>query len=172
MTEAPSGPTPAPARDARTWARLLGRGALKHCPNCGAGRLYRGWFRMVERCPGCGLRFEREPGFFVGAYLVNFAVTVVLLFVLSMGFVAMKAVDADADPRVPLLAGLVVAVVVPPFFYPYSRTIWSAIDILMSPLEPEEVADAAAALARGEVGRVDPADPSRATGNVRPRGGD
>src|SRR5699024_5308879 len=121
---------------------------------CGAGRLYRGWFRMVDRCGGCGLRFEREPGFFVGAYLINFAVTVILLFVGAMGFVAMKAIDQDASPKTILIISIAVALLVPPLFYPYSRTIWSAIDIGMTPLEDEELVDAAAALARGDVGRL------------------
>ena len=36
---------------------------------------------MVDRCPGCGMRFSREEGFFIGALFVNFAVTEGLLFV-------------------------------------------------------------------------------------------
>ena len=48
--------------------------STKHCPRCGGGHLFDGWFRMKERCPTCGVRFEREPGFFVGAYFINFAV--------------------------------------------------------------------------------------------------
>lgn len=141
-------------RPARVWGRLLLRGVRKRCPNCGAGSLYRGWFRMIDRCRGCGLRFEREPGFFVGAYLINFAVTVILLFIAAMGFVAVKAIDHDASPKIVLIASLAIALIVPPLFYPYSRTVWSAIDIGMTPLEDEELADAASALARGEVGHL------------------
>jgi uncharacterized protein (DUF983 family) len=144
------------------WGALLRRGFLKKCPQCGRGHQFRGWFRMVERCAGCGLKFEREPGFFVGAYLINFAVTVILLFVVSMAFVAMKAVDNDASLTVPLVVGLVVALVVPVLSYPFSRTIWSAIDIGMTPLETPEIEAMAAALAAGDVGRVDVDDPSRA----------
>ena len=28
---------------------------------------------MHERCPVCGLRFEREPGYFVGAMYIGYA---------------------------------------------------------------------------------------------------
>lgn len=122
------------------------RGALKKCGRCGAGRLFRGWFEQKERCPGCGLKFEREPGFFVGAYLINFAIVIVLLFVLCMGFVAMKAIDHDAPVAPIVIAGLVISVVAPVAFYPYSRTIWSAFDVGMTPLEPHEIAEAADAL--------------------------
>lgn len=89
------------------------------------------------------MRFEREPGFFVGAYLINFAVAIILLFVVCMGFVAMKAVNSDADWRVPLLVGLVIAAVAPVLCYPFSRTVWSAIDLGMTPMEADEAADAA-----------------------------
>lgn len=129
------------------WGRLLLRGVRKQCPNCGAGHIYDGWFRMKDRCPACGLRFEREPGFFVGAYLINLAVAFTLLFLLCMVVVAWKATTPDAPIAIPIAAGVAIGLVVPPLFYPYSRTIWSAIDIGMTPLEPAELEDAAVALA-------------------------
>ena len=119
------------------------RGIRKRCPNCGAGHVYETWFRMFDRCPQCGLKFEREPGFFVGAYLINFAISIVLLFLLCMGFVAWKATHADAGAAVPLAIGVAIGVLAPPFFYPFSRTVWSAIDLGMTPLEAAELADAA-----------------------------
>jgi uncharacterized protein (DUF983 family) len=39
----------------------LGRGVRKLCPHCGKGRLFAGW-RHLERCPVCGLIYERNPG--------------------------------------------------------------------------------------------------------------
>ncbi|HWJ99035.1 MAG TPA: hypothetical protein VNQ33_12805, partial [Acidimicrobiales bacterium] len=63
------------------WPTLLWRGFAKHCPRCGGGHLYRNWFRMKERCPTCGYLFEREPGFFVGAYFINFGIVEGFLFV-------------------------------------------------------------------------------------------
>ena len=53
---------------------MLGRALLKRCPLCGAGKLFTGWFRMKERCPGCGYLFEREEGFFLGAYVINLGI--------------------------------------------------------------------------------------------------
>ncbi len=122
------------------------RGVLKKCGRCGAGHLFDSWFEQKERCPGCGLKFEREPGFFVGAYLINFSIVIILLFVLCMGFVAMKAIDHDAAVAPIVIAGLLVSVVAPVAFYPFSRTIWSAFDVGMTPLEPGEIADAAEAI--------------------------
>lgn len=155
MTETPAPELIGRDRSGRTWGRLLSRGVRKKCPNCGRGHLFRGWFRMVHRCGGCGLRFEREPGFFVGAYLIAFAVTVILLFIGAMVFIAVKAIDHDASPKTILVISLAIALLFPPFFYPFSRTIWSAFDIGMTPLEDDELAEAAEALARGDVGRVE-----------------
>jgi uncharacterized protein (DUF983 family) len=125
-----------------TTGRMLRRGMLKRCPRCGGGKLYDGWFRMKERCPTCGMRFEREPGFFVGAYLINFAITEGLLFLAVMGFVLVAANDGNRGLTVPLVVGLVVAVVAPILFYPFARTIWSGIDLAMRPLELDEIVEA------------------------------
>jgi len=109
--------------------RALGRGLLKRCARCGSGGLFRRWFSMVERCPRCGLRFEREEGHWVGAMIVNFAVTM-------LAFVSVLAAGLLLTwPDVPWTGLTVVAVVivvaVPIVLYPWSKTIWVAIDLLM-----------------------------------------
>ena len=125
---------------------LMRRGVLKHCPRCDGGHLYMGWFRMKERCPTCGYLFEREPGFFVGAYLINFAIVEGFLFILLMGFIAWKDQNPDAGMTVPIVVGLFIGVIGPVIFYPFSRTIWSALDLLMTPLEVGEIVAAADAV--------------------------
>lgn len=137
-----------------TWDVMLKRGLRKRCPRCGAKHLYDTWFRMKQRCPGCGFLFEREPGFFVGAYLINFALTEGLLFVMIMGFVFVLAQNSDASIVPPLAGGAVLAVIGPVIFYPYARTIWSAIDLAMTPLELDEIVAASDHLA-GRVPRPD-----------------
>jgi uncharacterized protein (DUF983 family) len=129
-----------------TVGQMLRRGIVKHCPRCGGGHLYRGWFRMKDRCPACGMRFEREPGFFVGAYLINLAITEGLLFLAVMGFVLVAANDGNRGLTVPLVIGLAVAVIAPILFYPFARTIWSAIDLAMRPLELDEIVGASESL--------------------------
>ena len=128
------------------WGTLLRRGLTKKCPRCGAGHVYDGWFRMKERCPGCGLLFEREPGFFVGAYFINFAIAEGLLFVLVMGFVFWKDQHPEAGVAGPVVVAIVLGIGAPVLFYPFSRTIWSAVDIGMTPLELTEIVAAADAV--------------------------
>ena len=40
----------------------LRRGLSKRCPHCGKGPLFAGWSHHLERCPVCGLIYERNPG--------------------------------------------------------------------------------------------------------------
>ncbi len=114
----------------------LARAALRRCPVCGHGGLFRLWFQMVERCPGCGLRFERIEGHWLGSLGLNTIVSFVLLFAVIAGGLILTAPDFP----VPLLTGLAVAtaVLVPLLFFPFSRTLWTAIDLLMRPLESGE----------------------------------
>jgi uncharacterized protein (DUF983 family) len=146
------------------WPTLLWRGFVKHCPRCGGGHLYTGWFRMKERCPSCGYLFEREPGFFIGAYFINFAIVEGFLFLMLMAFIGWKDQHPDAGMGLAIGIGLFIGLIGPVIFYPYSRTIWSALDLLMTPLEMNEIVDAADAVT--VPGTADPDD--RADPDARP----
>ena len=92
----------------------------------------------MERCPRCNLRFERIDGHASGALGINTVVSIVVLFIVGIiGFI----VTFPELPHVPLVSMAVgVAVLFPIFFYPFSKTIWTAIDIRLRPIEPGEVA--------------------------------
>ena len=117
--------------------RMMLRGCSRRCPVCGQGHLFQRWFTMCERCPRCDLRFERIEGHWTGDLGINTIVSFgALLVVLLVGFLAFW-------PTPPLTAIIVAAIAVagllPLAFYPFSKTIWLAIDLMMRPLEPEEV---------------------------------
>ena len=121
---------------------MIGRGVLKRCPLCGTGRLFVRWFRMRERCPGCGHRFEREEGWFFGAYVVNLGVVEGLLLLLGViPCIVLFAADPDRSIWPFVVSGLVASVGGPLLFYPFSRTIWAAIDLLMRPTDASEPTD-------------------------------
>src|SRR5438045_9042590 len=54
--------------------RMLARGLARRCPKCGGGKLLRSWFKMHDACPTCGHCLNREEGFWLGSFVVNFAV--------------------------------------------------------------------------------------------------
>ncbi|HEX4681429.1 MAG TPA: DUF983 domain-containing protein, partial [Gemmatimonadaceae bacterium] len=57
-------------------ARRFGRALLLRCPRCGGGGILRGWLKMVDYCPQCGLALERgeRSDFWIGAYVFNLTV--------------------------------------------------------------------------------------------------
>ena len=122
--------------------RTLLRGLLRHCPHCGGGHLFDRWFTLQERCPRCGMRFERQEGFMLGSMAINTIVT--FLSVAAVVTVAMIATWPDV-PMWPVMGlGAVAAIAVPAVFWPFAVTIWAAAELTMRPLEPDELADAAA----------------------------
>jgi uncharacterized protein (DUF983 family) len=120
-----------------TTTRLLVRGLTRKCPVCGQGHLFRRWFVMVERCPRCGLRFERIEGHFTGALGLN---TIAGVVAVCLALVVGVAVTLPDIPVATLITVIVtIGVVVPLVGYPFSKTVWTAVDLRMRPLEPGEV---------------------------------
>jgi uncharacterized protein (DUF983 family) len=99
--------------------------------------VFRRWWTMKERCPRCGMKFEREEGFFLGAFVVNFGVVLILL----AAYILVGVIVTLPDPPVVALtiAGMLGSVAIAVFFYPMSKTFWSAIDLIMTPLDPSEL---------------------------------
>lgn len=59
------------------------------CPRCREGAifrapLWRGFLAMHERCPVCGLKFDREPGYFIGAMYFSYLLSIVPTFAIAL----------------------------------------------------------------------------------------
>jgi uncharacterized protein (DUF983 family) len=115
---------------------LLLRGLRRHCPLCGSGHLFRRWFVIRERCPRCGFRFERVEGHWIGALAMN---TIVAFGLMLLAIVAGIVATYPDVPFLPVaVVAVAIALVVPVVFLPASRTLWTAIDLCMTPAENEE----------------------------------
>jgi hypothetical protein len=91
---------------------------------------------MIPDCPRCDLHFERSPGTWTGALGINTIVSFGLLLLVLVGVFVTTYPDI---PEGALVAAVVAEVAVVPIgFYPYSKTIWLAIDLGLTPLEPGE----------------------------------
>jgi uncharacterized protein (DUF983 family) len=110
---------------------MLWRGLIRRCARCGAGHLFRMWFTLVDRCPRCRYLFDREEGFFLGAFVINFAVTELLLGAVLGVMIGMEAASGSAPLGIIIGAGAAETVIVPLLFYPYSKTLWAAIDMAL-----------------------------------------
>jgi uncharacterized protein (DUF983 family) len=121
-------------------SRILWWGFTKRCARCGADRLFDRWFTIVDNCPRCGLHFEREEGYWAGALAINIGLTAAVFAVVFIVGVAFTAPDV---PVVEMLAVLVpLMIIVPIVYYPFSKTVWIAIDrALLQHLDPRERLD-------------------------------
>jgi uncharacterized protein (DUF983 family) len=132
MTEpvqAATSSTSGPAIERPGALTVMARGLRRRCARCGQGGLFRAYFDMVDRCPRCGLEFDRGEGYWLGAMAVNLgAAEAAFGIALAIG-VALTWPD---PPWVVLtVVGLAVNAVMPFLFYPFSKTIFVAVDLLL-----------------------------------------
>lgn len=117
-------------------AKKFARATVLHCPRCGGGGLLRSWLKMKERCPTCGLALERgeHTEFWIGAYVFNLALGEVVAIGIPIIWMIASA------PHQPWTAievlAVVLAVLLPIFFFPISRLLWLAWDLSFRPAEP------------------------------------
>ena len=94
---------------------------------------------MLDRCPRCGLSFDRGEGFWLGSMAVNLGVTEGAFGVVLIGGMVLTW------PHVPWLwvgvASVLTNVLVPVVFYPFSKTIFLAIDLLLHRVDLVEPPD-------------------------------
>jgi uncharacterized protein (DUF983 family) len=71
------------------------------CPRCRLGKIFRSSIfffpKMHERCPVCGLKFEREQGYFLGAMYISYglALAIILLFTILMWAITHGSIFKD-----------------------------------------------------------------------------
>ncbi len=117
--------------------RLLLRGVVGRCPVCGGGHLFRRWFSMADDCPRCGFHFERVEGHWIGSIAVNTVLVMGAMFLVLMGVSLLSF--PDPPPRALIFVEIAIAGLGPVVVFPTSRTLWTAMDLLMRPLTPGEV---------------------------------
>jgi len=60
----------------------------QRCPRCRRGNIFRysifrGFPKMHDRCPVCDLKFNREPGYFLGAMYVSYGLGLVIVALIA-----------------------------------------------------------------------------------------
>ncbi len=106
---------------------LVGAVLAAKCPQCREGEFFTGpWNRMnflqIHRnCPVCGVQFEPEPGFFIGAMYVNYAFNIMQLVVIGL-FMWLVVNPDSAWWIVAAVLGVTFATI--PFTARMSRVIW------------------------------------------------
>jgi uncharacterized protein (DUF983 family) len=104
------------------------------CPRCRRGfifakPLWRGVLAMHERCPVCGLKFDREPGYFLGA--MYFSYTLIAIPALAV-YLFLSWKSRWASDWTVLYTGLIVLPLAPPITR-VSRVLWIYFDRKVDP---------------------------------------
>lgn len=105
-----------------TRVQIVARGLANRCPNCGAHKLFKtgSWFELNKVCPDCGLKLERDEGFFLGSMSLNYGVTLVFFLTPLMVLAFLGAIGTTTAI---VLAG-VGSLLFPALFYRSSRSWW------------------------------------------------
>jgi uncharacterized protein (DUF983 family) len=99
------------------------RALARRCPVCGRGAVFATHFRMNRACPACHVIFWRDPGEFIGAMYLDYAVAVAA-FLVSWFVLARIAELSQVTLLVAVAASAVASVLA---FYPWSRCLWTVL---------------------------------------------
>lgn len=97
------------------------------CPRCREGDMFIGKTyalkaqKMNEMCSHCGLRYEREPGYFYVAMFVSYALAMAEMIAACVGFYVFTGYMEGPWPY--LFATIGTVVVLSPLNYRYSRVV-------------------------------------------------
>jgi uncharacterized protein (DUF983 family) len=104
------------------------------CPRCREGEIFRssiftGFPKMHQACPACGLKFEREQGYFLGAMYISYALALVtiLVFALLLWFFFRWSIQKTA------IWAVVFFVPLAPTLTLLSRVLWIYLDQAVDP---------------------------------------
>jgi uncharacterized protein (DUF983 family) len=105
-----------------TRLQIVARGLTNRCPNCGGHTLFKAgtFFEVNNACPACGLKIERDEGFFLGSMSLNFGVTLVCFLTPVMLLAYGKVIGVNTAVA---LAGIG-SIGFPVLFYRSSRSWW------------------------------------------------
>ncbi len=97
------------------------------CPQCRQGDMFISsalklseFHKMNDNCPVCGLKFEREPGFFTGAMYVNYAFSVALIVAVGIALTVFDTYTLQAF----LISIVSLVLLLLPFLFRYSRILF------------------------------------------------
>ena len=113
--------------------RLFGRAIMLRCPRCGGGGLLQSWFALKKHCPSCDLVLDRgeTADYWLGAFTINFIVAEFTAVIISVIYVLSTLPEVPWN-RVGFVA-LGAAAALPLLFFPFSRTLWLALDLSVRP---------------------------------------
>jgi uncharacterized protein (DUF983 family) len=105
----------------------------QRCPVCLQGKVFRSFLGAYPNCPHCGVRFEREHGYYLNAMFVAYAIGFILIAPTAL-YLYLRGVNATWF-TILISAELLLLW---PFIFRYSRILWMHLDQALDPRQAEE----------------------------------
>ena len=116
-------------------ARKITMGLFLRCPNCEKGKMSNGLFSIQEKCPVCGVRFERKEGEAIGGAMLNLSIVEV---VTATGII-LTIVLFHVPITLELAFWIPFNIIFVFLFYRHARAIWVSINYLTGGVYPDPV---------------------------------
>jgi uncharacterized protein (DUF983 family) len=115
------------------------------CPRCGEGELYdrnnlfsfKGFFKMKAHCSSCGMKYEKEAGFFYGAMYISYMLNIALFVSATVGYYLFF--EEKYDWRYYIMVYLVITFLLVRWIYRMSRSIWLMIMVGFDPEKKDTI---------------------------------
>jgi len=113
----------------------------QRCPRCRMGRIFRysifrGFPKMCERCSICDLKFEREPGYFLGAMYISFGLALAIIALIAALLWAITGWWITND----VIWALILFLPLAPSISLFARVLWIYLDQTFDPEPPPPAA--------------------------------
>jgi uncharacterized protein (DUF983 family) len=114
----------------RRWGRTLWDIVRQRCPRCRRGPIFRGVFAMNDPCPACGLIFQREEGYFLGAMYISYTASVAILIPL---YLTLAALLPNWHSCLVILLMILLYLPLTPTMFRSARVLWIYLDRAIDP---------------------------------------
>jgi hypothetical protein len=84
---------------------------------------------MYDCCPNCGLRFNREPGYFLGAMYISYGLGIAVIFIFGAGLWAIAHLRLQSAA----IWGILLFLPFAPMLTFLSRVLWIYLDQTIDP---------------------------------------
>jgi len=106
----------------------------QRCPRCRVGNIFRysifrGFPKMHARCPVCDLKFDREPGYFLGAMYVSYGLGIGIVALIATLIWSLTAWWITKD----IIWAVVLFLPLAPTITLFARVLWIYLDQTIDP---------------------------------------
>jgi uncharacterized protein (DUF983 family) len=100
----------------------------QRCPHCLQGQVFNSLWKMNATCPNCGIKFEREDGYFMMSVFIGYVISAAIALPIRLLIYLLKA---------PLqwyfISSIAVIILLIPLIFRYARLIWMHLDEILDP---------------------------------------